>query len=531
MTHTTNSTPASQPTETTESEQREPDRGSSAPQPSNNWPLALSATAVGAFLSILDLTVVNVGLPSIQAQFGASGTDIQWISTAFSLALGVTIPASGWLGAKYGLKRTYLWSLVGFAIASALCGLAWNLPSLIFFRILQAVPGAIIPTLTLTLIQRIVPKEKLGVGMAVYGISSVMAPALGPVVGGYLVEYTNWRMLFFINLPFAFLAIFLGFVTLPRFPAMRTTKFDILGFSTVASGLFALLLALSKGPDWGWTGYRVLGLLALSVNLLALFVVVELVVDEPLLDPRIFRIWTFASAQVLVSILSSGYFAVLFYVPLFLQEGLHITPVNTGLVMLPEGITMAVAIAIGGGLYDKIGARRPGIIGFLITMFAASLMCHITPDASRAEVAWWTALRGFGYALAVVPIMTAGLAAIPAEKLDGASAFMNLVWRVSGALFVGILNSIAAVKQSQFMSDHEVLLYSADPNIAAIQNQGARGLISYYQQLQVAVQSQVIDNLFIVMLAITAGGLLLSLTLKSGRPTADRSESPTELAL
>lgn len=196
---------------------------------------------------------------------------------------------------------------------------------------------------------------------------------------------------------------------------------------------------------------------------------------------------------------------------------------------------MAVGIAIGAALYDKIGARGPGIAGFIITLYAGYLMCHITPDTSRSQLAWLTALRGFGYALAVIPIMTAGLASIPAVKLDGASAFMNLVWRVSGALFVGILNSIATIKGAQFMADLSGTLgarvasgnYPAD----AVRNQNARAMLPLYEQLQLHVQAHVVSNLFIVMAATTAIGLLLSLTLRGGKPATDHPNSQVEMAL
>ncbi|HEY1966781.1 MAG TPA: DHA2 family efflux MFS transporter permease subunit, partial [Pseudonocardia sp.] len=290
------------------------------------WPVALGVTTVGGFLAFLDVTIVNVALASIQNDFGAATTDIQWVTTAYTLTLGVVLPASGWLGDRFGLTRVYLWSLLGFALVSVLCGAAWGLGPMIVFRVLQAIPGAIIPTVSMAMTHRIVPADKLGIGVAVNGISSVLAPAIGPTLGGYLVEHQSWRLIFLINLPISVIGLILVAVFAPPFPPRRRTPFDTRGFATAATGMFALLLAISKAADWGWSSYRVMMLLAASVSLLALFVIIELEVDQPLLNPRLFRSRAFAIVQVLMGILGSGYFAALFYIPLFLQESLNITP-------------------------------------------------------------------------------------------------------------------------------------------------------------------------------------------------------------
>jgi MFS family permease len=233
--------------------------------------------------------------------------------------------------------------------------------------------------------------------MGLYGLGIVVAPAVGPTLGGYLVEYVNWRLIFYINVPIGVIGALAAMVVLPNFPGIRGRHFDLPGFVCVATGLFALLLALSEGQNWGWTGYRVLILLAGGINLLALFVVLELQVDEPLLDVRVFTYWPFVNSLLLISIMSIGLFAVLFYVPLFLQEGQQLTPMHTGLTLLPQALVMAVMMPTAGRIYDRIGPRWPAIIGLLLAGIGTLLLTRINIDMTRSELIEWMMIRAADY--------------------------------------------------------------------------------------------------------------------------------------
>jgi EmrB/QacA subfamily drug resistance transporter len=488
-----------------------------------NWPIALAVVTIGAFMSILDISIVNVAIPTMRNQFGVSTSDIEWITTAYSLALGVIVPVSGWLGERFGLERVYAFSVCGFGLASALCGLAWDLNSEVAFRILQAIPGGILPVITLTMLYRLVPPEKIGLGMAAYGLSMVIAPATGPTLGGYLVEYHSWRMIFFLNVPIGLIGTVLAVMLLPRFPRGETGRFDTWGFVTVASGLFALLLALSKGEDWGWGSYRVLGLLGAATTLLAVFVIIELEVERPLLNLRLFKIWSFTNCQLLVGILSSAFFTVLFYVPLFLQQGQGITPLNTGLTMLPEAIGMAIALPMAGLLYTEMGPRWPITIGMALTAYGTYLLCGISSSVSRSDVMFWTSLRGMGQAFCMVPLMTAGLAEVPSAQLDGASAINNVMQRVTGALGLAILTTLVTKQNAQIGADRGALVPSSamqtDPRILAMQQQGPRGMLPYFELWELKIQAATYGNLFLLLATVTLSGTFLALTFSSEKPT------------
>ncbi|MDT7636166.1 MAG: hypothetical protein QOC83_454 [Pseudonocardiales bacterium] len=488
-----------------------------------SWMVPLVVLIFGMFMSVLDTSIVNVAIPTIQKDFGAATDDIQWIATAYTLALGVIVPLSGWLGDRLGMTRVYLVCLVLFAGASALCGLSWNLNSMIFFRILQAIPGGVLPVVCMSMLYAIVPREKIGSAMGIYGLGIIVGPAIGPTLGGYLVEYVDWRLIFYINVPIGIVGAMAGFALLPKMAPTSTRKLDWWGFLTIGSGLFAMLLATSKGTDWGWSSYAVVGLLVYSGFAFALFVVIEFELDEPLLDLRVFLVWPFVNSLLLISILSIGLNAILFYLPLFMQEGQGIQALQTGLTLLPEALMMAVLMPVAGTLYDKIGPRWPAVIGLLIAAYGGYLLCRINPNMSQQDVVIWTCVRAAGNGLAMMPIMTAGLAAIPAAFASSGSPVNNIAQRVSGSLGLAGLTVLATSQQAQLMADRSALI-PASSGVAAIQqiaDQGTSALYGYYQQLSLYVMADAYSNVFLVCCLLTAAAVPLALLLHSGVPTPD----------
>jgi EmrB/QacA subfamily drug resistance transporter len=479
------------------------------------WGLALAVLIVGMFMSILDVSIVNVAVPTIQKAFGTTTEDIQWIATAYSLALGVVVPVSGWLGDRLGFSRAYHLALLGFLAGSALCGVAWDLESLVVFRVLQAIPGGILPVVTLSMVYRIVPREKIGTAMGMYGLGIVFAPAIGPTLGGYLVEYVDWRLIFFINVPVGLIGLASAVLVLPRFPAGNAGRFDVLGFLTIAGGLFTLLLALSKGQDWGWTGYRVLALSTYSVLSLATFVVIELGTEEPLLDIRVFRYWPFTNSLLLIAVLSVGLFGVLFYVPLVLQQAQNLGAFHTGLVLLPQALVMGVIMPFAGRLYDRIGPRWPAVVGLTIVALGTYLLHNLTPDTTRTHMMALLAFRASGMGLAMMPIMTGGLAVIPTELVSRASAFNNVVQRISAALGLALLTALLTRQQAQQLADRSALL---PPDVVPPRPPGTSpvvGLYGLYQELTRQVFVAGVDDLFVVTAGLTVVGVALALPLRS----------------
>jgi EmrB/QacA subfamily drug resistance transporter len=490
-----------------------------APQVSAaSWGLPLLVLIVGMFMSVLDTSIVNVAIPTLQNEFGSTTDQVQWVVTGYTLVLGVVVPASAWLGDRLGLKRLYNLALLGFAAGSALCGLAWDLNSLIVFRIIQAIPGGILPVVSLSMLYQIVPRQRIGTAMGLYGLGIVVAPAIGPTLGGYLVEYVNWRLIFYVNVPVGILGAGAAALVLPGFPRIAGRRFDSLGFIAVASGLLALLLALSEGESWGWYSYRVLGLITFSVLSLALFVLIEGEAADPLLDIRVFRYWPFINSLLLISVLMVGLFGVLFYIPLFLQQVQGLGAFDAGLTLLPQALVMAVLMPIAGRIYDRVGPRWPATIGVALVAVATYLMHSLTIATSREQIIWWLMLRAVGLGLAIMPIMTGGIAAIPAAQVNAASAFNNIAQRTSAALGLAVLTAIFTTQQAQQLAGRAALLPAdtVTPHLGGPAVADWVGAYATYQQTQLQVFVGGLDDLFLIAAGLSALGALGALLLRSG---------------
>lgn len=487
-----------------------------------HWGLPLVVVIIGMFMSLLDTSIINVAAPVIQKQFSVSADQVQWITTSYSLCEGIVVPASAWLGARFGLRRIYLFSLIAFSMASAMCGMSGNLGIMILFRILQGIPGGIIPATSLTMLYRLVPPQKLGAAMGLYGLGVIVAPGIGPTLGGYLVEYADWRLIFYINVPIGIIGTIASILILPHIPGNASEKLDIPGFACIALGLFAMLLALSEGQEWGWGSYPILMLMAAGTNLLALFVIIELNSDHPMLDVRVFRSWPFVNSLILTLMASVGLFAVLFYIPNYLQNARGISPWHTGLVLIPQAVAMAILMPISGRLYDRFGGRWPAIVGLMLTCVGMLLLSRINIDMTRFDLIISLVTLTSGLGVGMMPIMTAGIAALPPEAVNSGSAFNTLVQRVSSALGLAVLTSLSTAQQAQFTADRAALLIGVgphvDPRIAAMEVQVPAGLIPLLRQLQADVQAQAYSNVFLVSGGCALAGVLFALMLPSGGP-------------
>jgi EmrB/QacA subfamily drug resistance transporter len=429
------------------------------------WALPLVTVMIGAFVSVLSTSVVNIAVPAIQKAFNATTDDVQWISTAYLLGLGAALPASAWLGDRLGLRRAYLWSLSLFTVITTMCGLAWDLDSLIVFRVLQAFPGAVLPVAALTILYRQVPRENLGVASSLFGMGLIVGPGAGPTIGGYLVQYTDWRWTFLLTVPFGVLGLLLGRFGLPEMPGRPGRPFDWPGFLTLSLGLFALLLAFDKGQAWGWTTYTVLIFLFLGLDLVVLFVAIELRSADPLLDVRVFTCRPFAVSVGLVAVLAVELFSALFYVPLFLVEGQEVTPDMAGLVLLPQALTLVVMMPLAGRVYDRVGPRLPALIGLTVAAAGTLPLINLSVDTTRPELVGWMVLRAVGIGLAFIPVLTGGLSSLPPELADVGSAFNIMTQRVAASLGLALLSALATAQQAQLTADRAALLPRGGPYV------------------------------------------------------------------
>ena len=509
-------------------------RSSAKPAPSQSWVLPLCVLVVGSFMSALDTSIVNVAIPKMQVSLSAAPDDIEWVATGYTLAMGVVVPLTGWLGQRIGQTTLHVLAMAGFATASALCGMAWNLDSMITFRILQAIPGGILPVITMTILYRIVPQEKIGAAMGIYGLGVVVAPAIGPTLGGYLVEYTDWRLIFYINVPIGIAGAVAALAVFPRIRPSTWPKFDAWGFLTIAYGLFAVLLACSEGSNWGWTGYRISGLFVSSALSLALFVVIELEVENPLLDLRVFASWPYVNSLLLLAVTITGMFSSQYFVPQFLQVVQGLQALDTGLTMMPAALVLLVMMPVAGRLYDRFGPRWPGVIGLSVMGLGSYLSAKLTPGTPRLDTELWTSIRNLGAGLAMMPIMTSGLSSLKSTLTSAGSGMNNVVRQVFSSTAVAVFGSLGTMASAQLMADRGPLYASGASALPAIQQasqHGSSGMLGLYQQVNNAVLTQTYDNAFYLVALLCGGGAALALLLRSGAATKPSSTEPTHVEL
>ena len=420
------------------------------------WIVAI-VVVFGLFMSILDTTIVNIAIPRLQTAFGADLNSVQWVITGYTLAQGVAIPLTGYFSNRFGLKRFYIVALTAFTLGSLLCGLAWSLPVLILFRVLQGLGGSFLLPMTITLLYREFPPQERGVATGFLGIPILLAPALGPSLGGYIVTFGSWQLIFFVNVPIGILAVILSALLLREFRPEGRERFDFGGFVFVAAGLASVLYALSSASTDGWGSTKVLGFLIGGLIALVIFVIIELSIirreGQPLLDLTVFRFTSFTSANLANICITFALFGGLFVIPIYLQNLRGLSAFATGLILIPQALGSMVSSVVGGRLVDRIGVRAVVIPGLLIAAFAFWQLSFLTLYTPYGWFQVMLVLRGLGIGLVAQPLIVAALSDIPPRQLAQASAINSVIRSVAGSLAVAILATVIQT-QSKVHFDH-----------------------------------------------------------------------------
>src|SRR5712692_2488380 len=409
------------------------------------WILAM-VVILGVFMSILDQTIVNIAIPRLQTAFGADIHSVQWVLTAYILAQGVATPTAAFFADTLGIKRFYIISLAAFTAGSALCGIAWSLPILITFRVLQGLGGAALFPLSITLLFREFPPQERGMAMGFFGVPALLAPALGPTLGGYLVTYAGWQLIFYINVPIGIVAIILSILFIREHRPEGTTRFDFLGFFFSAIGLATILFALSSASTDGWTSGTVLGFLSVGLVAIALFITTELIIanrgGQPLLDLRLFANGPFRAGIIANVFVIFGLFGGLFLFPIYLQNIRGQSAFQAGLILLPQALASMVSVIVGGRLVDRFGVRAVMIPGLLILGFATWQLTYISLYSSYGWLQLMFVLRGIALGLTVQPQTVATLSEIRPRDLAQASALSTVNRAVASSLGIAILATL-----------------------------------------------------------------------------------------
>lgn len=455
---------------------------------------------IGLFMVVLDGTAVNVALPGLVQEFGDPLSVVQWTVTGYALAQAAVIPLAGWLSDRFGAKRVFLISVGLFTIGSALCALADSSAQLIIYRIIQGLGGGMVMPIAMAFTYRLAPPNKVGAVMGMMGIPILLAPALGPVLAGWLVDYASWKWIFLINVPVGIIGIGIGIRTLPHIERQSVAALDKLGLLLGPLAFAALSYGVSEGAN-SWTSEKTITGISVGLVALVLFAVAELRRKDPLLELRVFASFDFTKAIVIQWITQIALFGTMFLVPLFLQQAKAYSAFDTGLIMLPEAIAAAIFMPIGGALSDKIGARPLVVTGMLMTIVSAYLFSGVSAEDGVGVLMTPLALLGAGMGLFMMPLNTYLIQAAPQNLVGRVTSLSNALSQVMMSFAVAGLTTILSSRIKEYVASGET------------------------DQLKIATLS--FGDTFLVLVGIAVVGALLGLLLKKPKYAAD-GEKPAE---
>lgn len=403
----------------------------------------LATVMFGLFMVILDSTIINIAFPTLRSEFGVSLSDAQWVISVYVLALGVTTPVSGFLADRFGIKRIYLLGLGLFVFGSFLCGFAPSLGLLIAARALQGFGGGIAQPLGPAQLYRAFPPKEQGTAFGIMGIALVVAPALGPILGGWLVGIGLWRAIFFVNVPIGIIGVFLGSRFLLDYRTGQRPLFDPFGLITAAIGFGAVLYAATIAEIFGWGGTFTLLALGFGFIMLIAHTLVELyVAKEPMMNLRIFANPTFLNAAIVGYIATVALFGAEFLMPIYLQTFRGRTALEAGIILLGVAATSAIATPLAGRLYDKIGPRTIMVVGFIILCVNTWQLAEIRGTTAISYIVFLLALRGLAIGLTLQTSYVTALSSIHLDMLPRGSSLLNSTRFVVQAVAVAALATI-----------------------------------------------------------------------------------------
>ena len=404
--------------------------------------LVLGAVVVlGTIMSILDVTIVNVAVPTLGSDFHTSISTIQWVLTGYMLAFASVIPLTGWATERFGAKRVWLASLLLFMLGSALSGAAWSIGSLIAFRALQGLGGGMILPVGQTILAQAAGPQRMGRVMSVIGVPMLLGPIFGPVIGGAIVDQVSWRWIFFINLPLGVLAVLAAQRLLPEAKPRLGERLDLRGLALLSPGIGVFLYGMSEaGNEGGFGNTRTMAAAAIGLVLVALFVWHATVRGKnALIDVSLFVRRGFATAAATNFLLGIALFGSLILLPLYYQVVRHESPLQTGLLLVPQGLGAALAMPLAGWLTDKIGARVVVSAGMVLALLGTLAYTQVGAGTSYLYLAAALLVIGVGLGSTIMPSMAAAFQTVSREETPRATSALNAIQRIAGAIGTALM--------------------------------------------------------------------------------------------
>jgi EmrB/QacA subfamily drug resistance transporter len=404
------------------------------------WKIA-GVVILGMIMSILDTTIVNVALHTLGHDLHSTISQIQWVVTGYILSLAAVIPVTGWAARRFGAKRVYMTSLVLFTAGSALCALAASTTTLVLFRVLQGVGGGMIMPVGQLIMAQVAGPKRMGRVMGIVAMPAMLAPILGPVVGGAILEYLHWSWIFLVNVPIGVVAFILGWRMLPQTDSGAAGRLDVAGLVLMSMATSALVYGTSElgTPNTSLTAPLVVWPIVVGVVLAGVFCWHALRVERPLLDVRLYANRVFGAASLTTFGLGAALFGAMILVPLYYQEVRHESVIVTGLLTGPQGLGMLLVMPLAGRLSDRFGGGRVALAGVSLLCLATVPLAFLGAHTSILYISLVLVLRGVGIGFSFMPAMTAAFASLRPEQLSDATPQLNVLQRIGGAIGVAVL--------------------------------------------------------------------------------------------
>jgi DHA2 family multidrug resistance protein len=403
----------------------------------NPWAIAMSVM-LATFMEVLDTTIVAVSLPHMAGGLAATNEEATWVLTSYLVANAIVLPASGWFSLRFGRRRFLLWCTAMFTVASVLCGIAPAMTALVIARAIQGAGGGAMQPLAQAILLESFPPAKRGMAMAVFGLGVVVAPIVGPVLGGWITDNYSWRWVFYINIPIGILALLLMRRTVedpPYIANAKPGKIDAMGFAFLTLWLATLQIVLDKGQDEDWFASAwIRGLAAISVTAMLFFVVRELRAKEPIANLRVFLNWNFATGTIMTALLSAVMYSTVTNLPLFLQTLMGYTAAITGLAVSPRGIGALVGLPLVGFLVSIVDGRWLIVVGACLLAAANLMFAHVNLEIAMSNIVLPNVIIGFSMAFIFVPLMTLALARLRNDQIGNATGIFNLMRNLGGSI-------------------------------------------------------------------------------------------------
>ncbi len=460
---------------------------------------------IGAFISLLNETLLNIALPSIKNELGVTTSTVQWLTTGYMLVNGIMIPTTAFLIQRYSVRGLFLTAMALFTTGTIVAGVAPGFGVLLAARVIQASGAAIMMPLLMNVLLTSFPIEKRGGAMGIFGLVMIFAPAIGPTLSGWLIEQYDWRMLFHVVTPIAVIVLVLAFFLLKDQKEKVDIQLDKLSLILSVFGFGGLLYGFSSAGDKGWGSLEVYGTIIVGVIGLVLFITRQFKLEKPMLEFRIFKYPMFALSSAISIVITMALFSAMLLLPMYVQSARGISPLDSGLLLLPGALVMGIMSPITGKLFDKFGARVLAVIGLAITGITTYMFSQLSLTTTYTELIILYTARMFGMSMVMMPIMTNGLNQLPQQFNPHGTAMNNTLQQVSGAIGSALLVTVMSNRTE----------FHAEELAKEAMNNGVVAPTADLQQ-QIGLQAMVegINDSFLISSILIVVALILSLFMK-----------------